>query len=143
MSLGYTYLNTIPLIGTKSGTTRTSTLATSAFADNLSRITPIGGASTIELSILYTSEKDNNFEVRVETGPDATNMYRLVNESISAGNSTLTLRTFIVTPTTSAFAFALPIDVSNKYIRVSVRENHTLELTSSSAYVEMMILGDK
>ena len=142
MSNGYTYINTLSLIGSKSGTTRTSNVITSAFADTRSRITPITGASAVELSVLYTPMRAANIEIQVETGQDATNMYQLVNDSISGGSSTLTLRTFIHAPTTSAVTFALPIDVSNKYIRVSVRENTTIGATSS-AYVEISVLGDK
>lgn len=142
MANGYTFIGTLPMIGTKSGTTRTVVQTTSAFADSISRITPIGGASAVEFSILYRPLTNNAILVRVETGPDATNMYQLVNDSISGGTSTLSLRTFSHTPATSAVTFSLPIDVSTKYIRVAVRESVT-DVAASSAYVEMTILGDK
>ena len=140
MSSGYTYQNTIPLIGSKSGTTTTTALLTSAFAGNISNITPIGGMEVIELNIRYESERNDNLEIRVETGPDNTNMYRSVNDSTSGGTSTLTLRTFILTPTTSATLFTLPVNISNRFFRVSTREN-TAGVTGSGVYVEATLSG--
>lgn len=122
------YPNVTPVIwlGTKAGTTRTSVALTSAYTGN--RTTKyVSGFSEMTFDILYTtgtSETGTTLDVRLEHSVDGTNFYILTNEAASAGTSTLTNRTFAFAGGTGGTAYTLSyrLDLSYKYIRVSVQE---------------------
>ena len=125
--LYYTSQTTFPIIGTKSGTTRTAVALTDAYdVTNKTKIFETGGFPSLNLDCLYTmgaSETTNSIELRVSCSPDRINFYRLPNESISAGTSTLTAREFtFVGANAAAATISLSLDISYKYIEVSVKE---------------------
>ena len=81
--LGYTYQNAIVLIGSKSGTTRTSIEMESTYqaeaTTEATKTFETGGMSKVEFHILYTmgsGESSNSIEIKVEASPDRTNFYR-------------------------------------------------------------------
>ena len=145
MALGYNYYNSQVLIGTKnSSNVFTPVTLTTAYADNLSRIIPIGGSSKIELLIGFTGKVNGaNLDVRVESGFDGTNMYQFTNDATSGAISTLTSREFTFDGATSAvgYSISLPLDVSAKYIRVGLKE--TTAGGFGTAHAELVITGEK
>lgn len=144
MGLGYQYQNLIQLIGSAGG----AVTVTSAFADNLSRVTPIGGASKVTLYVSYTlanGETNNNIDIRVETSHDASLLYQLVNESVVGAISTLTQREFTFQGTTSvatSYNLALPLDISDEFIRVAIKETGPSP-SYGTAHVYLLISGDR
>ena len=128
MSLYDATQKVIPIIGTKTGTTRTPVTLTAAYdvADK-TKIFKSGGFSKLNLDILYTvgaTETSNSVDIRVEGSADGTNFYRLPNEQVSAGISTLTQREFtFVGASTGAYTISIGIDIFYKYTRVSVKES--------------------
>ena len=145
--LGYNYYRNQVLIGSKNASTlaRTAVTVTSAFADNLSRIISTGGSSKIELLLSYTAkENGNNIDVRVEWGFDGTNMYQLVNDSTSGATSTLTQRVFTFDAASSATAYelAIPLDASDKFVRIAIRES-AVGVNYGTAFVELLVTAAK
>ena len=129
MGLGYSIQNQpLVLIGSKSGTTRTGVALTDAYdVANKTKIIETGEMSKANFSFLYTvgaSETDNSLLIRFETSSDGTNFYRIPNEAVSAGASVLTQREFsFVGATAAAHAFSLPLDIQDKFLRISVKES--------------------
>lgn len=127
MGLYYPSTKTQTLIGSKVGTTRTAVTLTVAYdvADKTISF-PTSGYSKLNLDILYTmgaTESTNSIELRPEGSPDGTNWYRLANESVSAGTSTLDAREFTFVGTNAAAAtISIGIDVFYKYVKISVKE---------------------
>lgn len=147
MGLGYNYQTTLILIGTKSGTTRTASTLTSAYAGGLGKTINTGAASKINLNILYTTgsaETNNPVEVKVETSPDVTNFYQIPNESVSGGTSTLTQRefTFVGASAATAYSFSLPLDVQDLYMKLSFKESG-VAANAGTLYVEGTLSGSK
>lgn len=146
MSLYYESQVTVPVIGSKSGTTRTSIALTNAYGvANKTKIFNTGGFSKVNFDILYTTgadETNNSIEVRLEGSPDGTNFYRLVNESVSDGTSTLKERefTFVGAAAATAYAISLPVDVVYKYMRISVKESG-VAANAGTVYVEATLSG--
>lgn len=146
--LGYDYQNTIVLIGTKSGTTRTAVTLTAAYdVANKTTIFPTGGISKVNFSVLYTTgsaETNNSIELRIESSPDRTNWYRIVNESVSAGTSTLTQREFTLVGASAATAypFSLPLDVQDEFMRISAKESGVAS-NFGTVYIEAVVSGAK
>jgi len=146
--LGYTYQDSATLIGTKSGTTRTSVALTDAYdVANKTKIIETGGLSKINFSILYTTgaaETNNSIEIRLESSVDRTNFYRIPNESVSGGTSTLTQRefTFVGASAATAYAISLPIDVQDNYMRISVKESGVAS-NAGTVFVEATFSGSK
>lgn len=146
MSLYYESQVTVPVIGSKSGTTRTSVALTNAYdAAGKTKIFNTGGFSKVNFDILYTTgagETNNSIEVRLEGSPDGTNFYRLVNESVSDGTSTLKERefTFVGAAAATAYAISLPVDVVYKYMRISVKESG-VAANAGTVYVEATLSG--
>ena len=144
--LGYTYQDQLVLIGTKSGTTRTSATLTAAYTGNTKTFAS-GAISKINLSILYTTgsgETSNSIEVKVESSPDGTNFYQIPNETVSAGTSTLTQRefTFVGGSAATAYSLSLPLDVQDKYLKISLKESGVVT-NYGTIYVEATISGSK
>lgn len=115
----------IPIIGSKSGTTITSATLTSDYADNAKSF-PVGGYSKLNLDVLYTmgaTESSNSVEIKVEGSTDGTNFYRIPNEAVSGGTSTLTAREFTFVGTNADDAtISIGLDIFYKFIKVSVKE---------------------
>lgn len=121
--LGYTYQDTNVLF---SGVTLESTYQSEATAKPTKSFAT-GGLSKVNLSVDYTTgagETSNSIEIKLEASPDGTNWYQLTNESSSSGTSTLYQREFTFTGASAAtsYKFSLPIDVFDKYMRVSAKE---------------------
>jgi len=149
--LGYTYQDTIILIGSKSGTTRTSVALTNAYqaeaAGKPTKSFRTGGLSKINFGILYTTgtgETNNSIEVKIESSADGTNFYQIPNESVSGGTSTLTQRefTFVGASAATAYSLSLPIDVQDEYIRISVKESG-VSSNAGTIFVEATLSGAK
>lgn len=143
MSLRYTSHVTNPIIGSKSGTTRTSTALTSVYTGN-TKTFACSGFSKLNLDILYTmgaTETANTIEVQIEASPDGTNFYRIPNEAVSAGVSTLTAREFTFLGTNAAAAtISIGIDIFYLYIKVSFKESGVVT-NFGTAYVEATLSG--
>lgn len=145
--LGYTYQNTLVLIGTKSGTTRTAATLPTSYGSTARNDFPTLGMSKVNLSILYTTgaaETNNTIELKIESSPDRTNWYQLPNESVSGGTSTLVQEefTFSGPSAATAYAFSLPLDLSDLYYRISIKESG-VAANAGSVYCEATILGAK
>lgn len=128
MGLGYTIQNQpLVLIGSKSGTTRTSVALTDAYGvANKTKIIETGEISKANFSFLYTvgaAEADNSLLIRFETSSDGTNFYQIPNEAVSAGSSVLTKREFSFVGSAGAHEFSLPLDIQDKFLRISVKES--------------------
>lgn len=118
---------TFPVVGSKDGTTLTSIVLTAGYdVANKTKILECGGYSKINFDVLYTmgaTESSNSIEMRVEGSPDRTNWYRLANESVSGGASTLTAREFTFVGNDAAAAtIGIGLDIFYKYLRISVKE---------------------
>lgn len=143
--LYYPNQNGSAIIGSKSGTTLTESALTTAYSGNTSTVLSIGGMSKINLFVQYTSGASgtgNSIEVRIETGTDATNLYQLVNDSVSAGTSTLTRRefTYVISAAATTDNLVLPIDISDEFLRVAVKETIAAG-SAGSVYVELLVSG--
>lgn len=143
MGLYYPEQTAIPLIGTKSGTTRTPSTLTTAYTGNTSNKLPVTGMSKVTFYVNYISTAaSNKLTLRVRTSPkgDGTNMYQTVNESASAGLSTLSLRAFEFTRATAADPFVLPLDIFDGFVEIAALE--TLDSgTHGTVYIEAMMSG--
>jgi hypothetical protein len=149
--IGYTYQDRITLIGSKSGTTRTSVALTTAYqAEATGKPTKsfsTGGLSKINLGILYTTgagETSNSIEIKVETSADGTNFYQIPNESVSGGTSTITQRefTFVGAAAATAYEFSLPLDIQDEYMKVSVKESGVAS-NAGTIFMEATLCGAK
>lgn len=145
MSLEYTSQQTFPIIGTKSGTTVTAVALTNSYdVANKTKIIPTGGMSKLNLDILYTmgaTESSNSIELRIEGSPDGTNFYRIPNENVTAGTSTLTAREFMFVGANAAAAtISIGLDIFYKYVRVSVKETG-VDSNAGTIYVEATLSG--
>lgn len=143
------YPNIVPVvwIGTKNVTTfaRTSVALTTAYTGN-TKTKYVSGMSEMVLDILYTtgaSETATTLDVQVQNSEDGTNFYTLTNESSSAGTSTLTARTFALAGGAGATAYAISyrLDISYKYIKVSVQEAGVVT-NAGTIFVEGNLAGN-
>ena len=133
------------LIGTKSGTTRTAVTLTAAYdVANKTKTIETGGYSKLNLDILYTmgsGETTNSIETRIECSPDGTNWYRIPNESVSAGTSTLTAREFtFVGADAAAATISIGLDIFYKYMKISAKETG-VAANFGTVYVEGTLSG--
>lgn len=143
MSLYYPKHTTFPVIGSKSGTTRTPATLTSGYTDNAKAFT-VGGYSKINLDILYTmgaTESSNSIEIQIECSPDGTNWYRIPNEAVSTGTSTLTAREFTFVGTNAAAAtISIGLDIFYKHLKVSAKETGVAS-NAGTVYIEATLSG--
>lgn len=100
--------------------------------------------SKMNLDILYTmgaTETSNSIEVKVEGSPDGINFYRIPNESVSSGTSTLTAREFTFVGSDAAAAtISIGLDIFYEYLKVSAKE--TGKATNfGTVYGEVTLLG--
>ena len=149
MNLNYSIQNSNVIIGTKSGTTRTSITLESTYQTESGQTKPtktfaVAGFSKMNLDFLYTmgaTETSNSIEVKIEGSPDGTNYYRLPNDSTSAGTSTLTAREFTFVGTNAAAAtISIGLDVFYQCIKVSVKETG-VGSNKGTIYGEMTLSG--
>lgn len=127
MCLYYASQQPVVLVGTKSGATRTSIALTDAYdVANKTKIFATGGYSKVNFDILYTmgaAETSNSIQLRVDASTDGTNFYRIPNESVSGGTSTLTTREFtFVGADAAAATISIGLDIFYKYMRISLKE---------------------
>ena len=119
-NLAYTSQPTFPIIGTKSGTTRTAVALTNAYdAAATTKAFEVGGYSKLNLDCLYTTgsgETNNSIELRVECSPDGTNWYRIPNDSTAAGVSTLTQREFTFVGASAATAYTISVGIDSSIV---------------------------
>lgn len=145
MCLYYQNQNTFPVVGSKSGTTLTSVALTNAYdVANKTKIFETGGYSKLNLDALYTmgaAETSNSIELRIDASTDGTNFYRIPNESVSGGTSTLTAREFTFVGTNAAAAtISIGLDIFYKYMRVSVKETGVAS-NAGTIYIEATLSG--
>ncbi|HRF70088.1 MAG TPA: hypothetical protein PKV66_01515 [Candidatus Pelethenecus sp.] len=145
MGLYYESQDSFPVIGTKSGTTRTSVALTTAYdVANKTKIIEVGGYSKANFDILYTmgaTETSNSIEVRFQASNDGTNFYRIPNESASGGTSTLTAREFTFVGTNAAAAtISIGLDVFYKYLEISVKESGVVT-NAGTVFVDCTLSG--
>ena len=146
--MGLHYCNQVvrTVIGSKSGTDLTSVALTNAYdVANKTKIIPVGDFSKINFDILYTmgaTETSNSIEVRLDVSPDGTNFYRIPNESVSGGTSTLTARELTYVGVNAAAApISFGLDIFYKYIRISVKESGVVT-NAGTVYVEATLSGE-
>lgn len=129
--LSYSKQNTFVIVGSKNEMTnvRTSVALTTAYdVANKTKIIPVGGFSKLNIDILYTTgsgETSNSVEMRVQASPDGVNFYRIPNEAVSAGTSTLTQRefTFVGAAAATAYTISVGLDIFYKYVELSFKES--------------------
>lgn len=146
MCLAYKSQQTYPVVGTKSGTTRTSVALTNAYdVANKTKILEVGGFSKMNLDVLYTmgaAETSNSIEMRIDCSTDGTNFYRIPNESVTNGTSTLTAREFTFVGTNAAAAtISIGLDIFYKYVRVSFKETG-VAANAGTVYAEVTLSGE-
>lgn len=143
--LGYCIQNTVTLFGSKNQNTKaiTETALTAAYAGNLKTI-EVGSYSKIDLAVSYTmgaAETSNSIDIRIEQSPDGTNWYRVPNESVSGGTSTLTAREFVFVGTNAANAtISIGLDVFYKHLRVAAKESG-VAANAGTFYIEATLSG--
>lgn len=145
MNLSYTTQLPFPLIGSKSGTTLTSVALTNSYdVANKTKTIEVGGFSKLNLDVLYTmgaAETSNSIEIRVEGSSDGTNFYRIPNESVSGGTSTLTAREFTFVGTNAAAAtISIGLDIFYKKVKLSVKETGVVT-NYGTIYIEGVLSG--
>jgi len=145
MSLFYKNLITFPLIGSKTGITRSSVDLTNAYdvADKTKEF-KTDGYSKLNLDILYTmgsGETSNSIQVRLECSTDGVNYYRIPNDSTTDGTSTITAREFTFVGTNAAAAsISISLDIFYKYMKISVKETGVAS-NAGTIYVEGSLAG--
>ncbi len=127
MCLYYASQQPVVLVGSKAVTTLTSIALTDAYdVANKTKTFETGGFSKVNFDILYTmgaTETSNSIQMRVEGSPDGTNFYRIANETVSGGTSTLTAREFtFVGADAAAATISIGLDIFYKYLKVSFKE---------------------
>ncbi len=145
MSLEFATQIPLTIIGTKNGTTRTPVTLTNAYgvADKTKELS-VGGFIKANLDILYTmatAETGNSVDIKIETSPDGNNWYRIPNESVTSGTSTLNAREFIFVGLDGTSAtISIGLDIFYKYIRVSVKETGVIT-NFGTVFVECTLSG--
>jgi hypothetical protein len=144
MSVFYKNQQLGALIGSKSGTTRTAVALTATYDAPTTKIIETGGFAQVVVDINYTmgaAETSNSIEVRVDVSSDGVNFYRIPNESVSAGTSTLTVREFTYVGVNAAAApISLALDVMYRYMRFAFKETG-VSSTYGTVYAEYCLSG--
>lgn len=130
MGLNYDTQTELMLIGSKSGTTLTARTLTASYETESTTVATktfdTGLMSRIEFLVKYTmgaTETANSIEVRLEGSNDRTNFYQTMNDSTSAGVSTLTRREFTyVGVDAAAVNVNFGIDIAYTSMRISIKE---------------------
>ena len=102
------------------------------------------GFSKLNIDILYTmgaTETSNSIEVKAECSPDGVNFYRIPNEAVTTGTSTLTAREFTFVGTDAAAStISIGLDIFYKYMRFSAKETGVVS-NKGTIYGEVTLLG--
>ena len=100
--------------------------------------------SKMNLDILYTmgaSETSNSIEIKIEGSPDGVNFYRIPNESVSGGTSTITAREFTFVGTDGAAGtISIGLDIFYEYMKVWAKETGVAS-NKGTIYGEVTLLG--
>lgn len=100
--------------------------------------------SKLNLDINYTmgsGETSNSIEVKFECSPDGINFYRIPNEGVSGGTSTITAREFTYVGVNAAAApISIGLDIFYEYVRISAKETG-VETNKGTVYGEVTLLG--
>lgn len=159
MSLDYDKHLNFPIFGTVvtvyeadrvtvSTATRTSWSLTAAYqTEGTTKPTKTfrcAGFSKLNLDVLYTmgaTETSNSIEIKIEASSDGVNFYRIPNETVSAGTSTLTAREFtFVGADAAAATISIGLDIFYKYVKVSAKETGVVT-NFGTVYCEATLSG--
>ena len=138
MGLEYCLQTEITCIGSKTeaGVLTAATLPTFYdFDGTTTKAFTTGGMSKMELNGKYTAgtgETANSVQIIVEDSFDGVNYYRLLNESVSGGTSTLTQREFTITQVTTYGTLAYDAQSANFTAGLKV----TGGTSSATGYIE-------
>lgn len=142
--LSYNTHLSFPVIGTKSGTTRTAVSLPTSYNGTVTKTFETSGYPKLNLDVLYTmgaTETSNSVELKIECSPDGTNFYRIPNEAVSGGTSTLTAREFtFVGADAAAASISIGLDIFYKYVKVSAKETG-VATNAGTVYVEGTLSG--
>jgi hypothetical protein len=104
----------------------------------------VGGYSKLNLDVSYTmgaAESSNSVELKFECSPDGTNFYRIPNESVSGGTSTLTAREFTFVGANAANAtISIGLDIFYKFIKISAKETG-VAANAGTIFAEVTLSG--
>lgn len=143
MSLKYELKQNKVIVGSKdsSGTITRSTLTGTA-SDNRGYLYGTGLMYKMDIMFSYTTgsgETNNTLNIIVEQSPDNTNWYKIPNESVSSGTSTLDDRTFSYASNTGGGTTSngsIGLDIFYENIRVSFTESGVVT-NAGSVYSEV------
>ncbi len=144
-TVAYTYANDKTTILTA---TRTSWNLTSSYQTESgtqpTKTFAAAGYSRLNLDVLYTmgaTETTNSIELKIEGSPDGVNYYRIPNETVSSGTSTLSAREFTFVGSDAAAAtISIGLDINYKFIKVSAKETGVVT-NAGTVYCEATLLG--
>lgn len=147
MSVNYKNQQLGTLIGSKIAVapfTRTAVALTSTYDAETTKIIATGGFTNIVVDMNYTmgaTETSNSIEIRVDVSSDGTNFYRIPNESVSSGTSTLAVREFTYVGVNAAAApISLTLDVMYRFMRFAFKESGVVT-NAGSVYSEYTLSG--
>lgn len=146
--LNYPTSTELVLIGTKSGTTLTPVTLESTYQTESTTVATktfeTGLMSRVEFLIKYTmgaTETSNSIEVKIEGSNDGTNFYQVMNDSTSAGTSTLTKREFTYVGVNAAASLVnFGVDIAYLKLRISIKETGVVT-NKGTVSVEALISG--
>lgn len=150
MSLHYEHSDPFVIFGSKNTTTlaTTSIALTSAYQSESAGVPTksfkTAGMSKLNLDLIYTmgaAETSNSIEIKFEGSPDGTNWYRIPNEAVSGGTSTITAREFTFVGTNAAAAtISIGLDIFYRFMKVSAKETG-VAANAGTVYGEVTLLG--
>lgn len=134
------------VIGSKNLDTnvRTSVALAATFDGSTQKAFEVGSMPNLTIDILYTmgaTETSNSIEIRLEASPDGANFYRLANEAVVGGTSTLTAREFTFVGVNAAAAtIQIFIDIAYKFMRIEAKETGVVT-NAGTVYAEVTLSG--
>lgn len=102
----------------------------------------VSGATQVVLYVTYTlgaTETNNTVDIKLESGPSATDLHRLTSIDVTSGSITVspTEHHFVGADTTAPYKFAIPLEVADDYIKVSFKEtNKATNFGTITAYLK-------
>ena len=142
--LYYASQEVFQILGTKSGTTRTPVTLPASYNGTVTKTIATGGYSKLNLDINYTegaAEGTNSIQVKIECSADGTNFYRIPNEAVSAGTSTLTAREFTFSGAGggATATISIGLDIFYKWMKISAKE--TFVTNAGTVFMEATLSG--
>jgi hypothetical protein len=134
------------LVGSKTAAgARTAIALTNAYdVANKTKAIEVGCYSKINVDILYTmgaTETSNSIEMRVRCSNDGVNYYRVPNETVSGGTSTLTAREFTFVGLDAAAAtISVGLDIFYKYMEFTFKETGVIT-NAGTVFAEYTLSG--